>query len=125
MRLAIVGSSVTRVCFDYALTIFTSSDYELRIETKSTIKVADKGPTSFEPEDPAAVASKLLSLVGMEVSEAMAIETGLLMLRFDMNAELLAEPHVEYEAWSLSGPGGERVVCMPGGELAIWKRASD
>ena len=26
----------------------------------------------------------------------------------------------DYEAWSYDGPQGEKVICTPGGDLAIW-----
>ncbi|WP_330476282.1 DUF6188 family protein [Terrabacter sp. C0L_2] len=26
----------------------------------------------------------------------------------------------DYEAWQITGPAGERIVCTPGGELASW-----
>lgn len=36
------------------------------------------------------------------------------------SATLRVDPDPGYEAWELRGPGTEMVVCMPGGELAIW-----
>ena len=30
-----------------------------------------------------------------------------------------------HEAWQLSGPRGELVVCMPGGKLATWGPRDD
>ena len=34
MNLNLRGQAVTRVCFDAALTVLTSGDYELRVETE-------------------------------------------------------------------------------------------
>lgn len=25
-----------------------------------------------------------------------------------------------FEAWTIAGPGGLTIVCLPGGELAVW-----
>ncbi|HEX5144955.1 MAG TPA: DUF6188 family protein [Mycobacterium sp.] len=124
MRLAIENSAVTRICFDHALTILTSSGYELRIETRSTVEVAGKGSIAFEPDSPKQVAMYLVGLIGIEISEAVVADSGLLKLRFETDTELITEPHGAYEAWTMSGPGGESIVCMPGGELAIWKGQS-
>ena len=45
---------------------------------------------------------------------------GDLSVTFDDTSQLSVKAAAEYEAWQLSGPRGEMVVCMPGGELAIW-----
>jgi Family of unknown function (DUF6188) len=121
MRLAVVGSSVTRLCFDHALTILTSSNYEFRFETTSTFDLAGAGLVAFEPESPSEVAAKLLMLLDMEVTNAVADDSGFLRLQFGKNAELAAGPHDEYEAWTMSGPDGERIICKPGGGIATWK----
>lgn len=121
MRLAVVGSSVIRLCFDHALTILTSSSYEFRIETTSTFDLAGAGSIAFEPEGPGEVAAELLTLLDMEVTDAVVDDSGLLRLKFGENAQLATGPHDEYEAWTMSGPGGERVICKPGGGVTTWK----
>jgi len=30
-------------------------------------------------------------------------------------------PHPKYEAWDIAGPDKQLVVCLPGGQLAIWE----
>lgn len=49
---------------------------------------------------------------------------GTLLLNFAGGASVAVPPDVNYEAWSVIGPGNALVVCMPGtaGELAIWGR---
>lgn len=121
MRLAVVGSSVIRLCFDHALTILTSSYYEFRLETTSTFDLAGAGPVAFEPESPGEVAAELLTLLDMEVTDAVVDDSGLLRLQFGKNAELAIGAHDEYEAWTMNGPGGERAVCRPGGGISTWK----
>lgn len=55
-----------------------------------------------------------------KVREAQATDSGVLRLDFESgwSAEAAADP--DYEAWNVAGTGGLRVVCMPGGELAVW-----
>ncbi len=31
----------------------------------------------------------------------------------------------DYEPWELVGPGGVRVVSLPGGDLAVWRAEDD
>lgn len=50
---------------------------------------------------------------------------GDLSVLFDDASELSVGAAAEYEAWQLSGPRGEMVVCMPGGKLAIWGPRDD
>jgi len=49
---------------------------------------------------------------------------GTLLLNFAGGASVTVPPDVNYEAWSVNGPGNALVVCMPGtaGELAVWGR---
>jgi hypothetical protein len=68
--------------------------------------------------------SALLALRKRPVREiAFAAEEGALHIRFGEDAAIVVEADAQYEAWQLlfSDAGQElRVVCTPGGELAIW-----
>jgi hypothetical protein len=33
--------------------------------------------------------------------------------------------NLNIESWNVNGPHGEMVVCMPGGELAVWGRQQE
>ena len=61
-----------------------------------------------------------LDLFGARVLAAMAFKDGRLRLLFDGGDQLHVPPDSFYEAWSLSGPGTLRAVCLPRGGLAIW-----
>jgi Family of unknown function (DUF6188) len=47
------------------------------------------------------------------------------VVRFVGGNELRVPSSDDYEAWTLVGPDGLRLVSMPGGELAIWKPVRD
>mgnify|MGYP001608480272 CR=1 FL=1 len=36
------------------------------------------------------------------------------------NSKIIVNSHSDFEAWSIFSPEGLKVICMPGGELAIW-----
>ena len=125
MKLTWEGDSVISVCFDGAVTLQTSADYELRVETNAAIEIPGEAALAFDPERPGTVAARLVNLIGKRVSRAEATNTGVLDIHFDDRVQLVVPPNDNYEAWSISGPRQERIVCMPGGELAIWSKADN
>jgi hypothetical protein len=63
----------------------------------------------------------LFLLLHHVVIRAWAFKDGRLRLEVENTGILEIEPHPEYEAWSFVGEGGMRIVCLPGGELAVWE----
>lgn len=120
MNLNLRGQAVTRVCFDAALTVLTSGDCELRVETEAILQVAAGGHVSFDPESPEAAAPHLVRLFRDVIAEAEAGRAGELVIEFESGTKLTVLPDEEYEAWGMVGPQGKRVTCMPGGEIAMW-----
>ncbi|MEU6535121.1 DUF6188 family protein [Streptomyces sp. NPDC047000] len=120
MNLNLRGQAVTRVCFDAALTVLTSGDYELRVETEAILQVSAEDHVYFDPESPAVVASHLVGLVRDVITVAEAGSVGDLVIEFESGMKLTVLPDEEYEAWGIVGLKGKRVVCMPGGEIAVW-----
>jgi hypothetical protein len=62
----------------------------------------------------------VLDIVGKEV-KSVATAEGTLVLNFTDGGSLRCPPDDRYEAWEVVGGSPEHlVVCMPGGELAVW-----
>ncbi|MFC6020679.1 DUF6188 family protein [Plantactinospora solaniradicis] len=61
-----------------------------------------------------------LSLFGANILSAVAFKSGALRLVFGTGQHLNVKPHAQYEAWSARDVGTLRVVCQPGGGLAVW-----
>ncbi|WP_369243642.1 DUF6188 family protein [Streptomyces sp. R41] len=120
MDLELRGQSVDRVCLDSALTLFTSGDVEMRIETDATLMGADGIHVRFDPESPGPVAGRIVELLHSVISTASYSDAGVLSMSFEGGEELTAPPHDEYEAWGVVYPDGRRIVCVPDGEVAIW-----
>jgi hypothetical protein len=120
MDLGVRGQSVIRVCFDAAFTVLTTEDWELRVETEAVIRTPQGEVVRFDPESPDIAAIHLAHLVRDSVALAEAGTVGDLRMVFESGAQLTVAPDAEYEAWGLVGPKGSRVVCTPGGELALW-----
>lgn len=120
MDLNLRGQSVTHICFDAALTLLTSEDYEVRVETDASVQAPGGGHVLFDPESPGPTAAQLVSLVHDTITSAEVGSVGGLLISFESGAELAVAPDSDYEAWELVGPNRSRVVCMPGGEIARW-----
>jgi hypothetical protein len=114
------GQAVTRVCFDVALVILTSGDYELRVETEAVLQVSLGNDVTFDPESSDVVAAHLVRLVGDVIIVAEAGGAGDLVIEFESGMKLAVRPNDDYEAWGLVGREGRRIICMPGGEIAVW-----
>ncbi|MFC1436650.1 DUF6188 family protein [Streptacidiphilus sp. N1-10] len=61
-----------------------------------------------------------IGLFGARVLSAVASKTGSMRLVFDNGCHLNSRADPSFEAWEVRGPGGWRIVSMPGGELAVW-----
>jgi hypothetical protein len=54
------------------------------------------------------------------VTVATADDAGGLRIDLDGGARVLAEADPDYEAWTVAGPDGMKVVSLPGGGLSVW-----
>ena len=61
----------------------------------------------------------LLPLLNGDVTHVGVSDEGALSMTVD-GASVRCGAAPDFEAWNYTGPGGSRVVSMPGGGLAIW-----
>jgi hypothetical protein len=79
---------------------------------------ADVGPSVCADTEGAPLCME--ALVGRTVASVSTTDS-VLVLTFADGATLRCDPSAEYEAWQVVGGSPENlVVCMPGGELAVW-----
>jgi hypothetical protein len=79
---------------------------------------ADVGASIYEDREGRTVA--LSAIVGKVVVDT-STAGGTLVLSFADGSRLRSEPDANYEAWHVVGGTPQQlVVCMPGGELAVW-----
>jgi hypothetical protein len=120
MDLGLSGSTLVSQLVEYTVALHLSDGFFIRIESPFTLDLPDRS-ISLSPEDSSAESfAPLRDLVGRVVTESTVDDAGALTVAFEGDARLLVEPDSAYEAWTVSGPRGMMVVCMPGGELAIW-----
>ncbi|MGY4102596.1 DUF6188 family protein [Nocardia sp. R16R-3T] len=120
MDLPITGQRLSVAASEYMVGITTVGGFELQIEgdmaiessrgDRRTVHLAGGGGSQFDLE----------SELRGTITSAVVNSSGTLIIDLDSGNRLVVPPDDEYEAWTLVGPKGYRVVCMPHGELATW-----
>jgi hypothetical protein len=117
------GLPVTEICVGYHLILHLDSDarVDLGCPFKLTQGVGDGLQDVFLDPGRQDVAAAL-GLFGAKVLSAVAFKTGSLRLVFDNGCHLNSRADQSFEAWDVEalGPGGWRIIAMPGGKLAVW-----
>jgi len=117
MDLTLVGQRVTAQESGYTIALVFSGGYEVRIETPFLLRQpgGDLEVTPGETDPP--------DLIGRAVAVAYADDEGGLRIDFQDGSRLLVAADPDYEAWTVAGPDGLKVVSEPGGGLAVWSSA--
>ncbi|PKV82658.1 hypothetical protein BX283_0099 [Streptomyces sp. TLI_146] len=105
---------------DYQLGLRLGEGAEIIVEADAVMEHGGAGPMRpLVPERQEVAAA--LGLFGRVVTGAIAFKDGRLLVEFDQGARLTVAAAADFEAWNITGPDRVRVVCMPGGELVIWR----
>jgi Family of unknown function (DUF6188) len=123
--LDMTGAVVTQCRFDHAVTLLVDlspGSVELRIEQPMEFERAD-GTLGVPLQGTAAQMAPALELLQQEPTSLEAYKDGRLRVHFAGGGRLAVEADPDYEVWTLTGPGGLRLVCLPGGDLAVWTPA--
>jgi len=105
MTVDLTGQTLAAVSLDFTVTLTTEEGWDVAIEDETLAR-----------DD--TLAAALTRAVGQPIT-AFSIDHGTLSLDVG-DAHLRAAPDPTFEAWNVAGPDKQLVVCMPGGELAIW-----
>ncbi len=117
------GLRVEQLRVDYRLVLMLGDACELAVEQPGVVSVGgvrapDARPVPVVPETADVAAA--LPLLRATVLSSVAFKTGTLRVVFDSGHHLEVKPSADYEAWTGTGPGTAKWVCMPGGRLAVW-----
>ncbi len=118
------GQTISHQHFDYTMTLETDAGIELNVENDYTLHTADAA-WGISPEPVSTGSGQPTSLINRTISTATSDTTGALSISFTDGDRVTVEADPDYEAWSLAGPDGKKVVCLPGGELATWSGESE
>lgn len=120
MELELAGKTLNAVNIDYTVGLQLSEEYFIRIESPFKLILADSVVTLSPEEDAAPKFEPLTRLVGQQLAAANIAETGTLTVGFESGLSVVVDPDPHYEAWTVTGPNGLIIVCLPGGQLSVW-----
>jgi hypothetical protein len=120
MELPLAGRTVQAVQRSgYQLLLEFSGGYQLYVEVTCTVTTAGRS-VQLDPADLGAeLGADVLALVGQTVRTA-TTTGGALHVEFAGGLRIEVPADRRYEAWQLVGPDAYRVICIPGGDLAVW-----
>jgi hypothetical protein len=116
------GMKISQITVDCALTFSLEGQAVVVIESDATL--ADRpgrapGVQTVELHPGRQDVASALALYGATINSGVAFKNGTFRLVLD-HYQLTVRPDSRYEAWNVVGPGNLRLVCTPGGQLAIW-----
>ncbi|WP_425455348.1 DUF6188 family protein [Allorhizocola rhizosphaerae] len=123
LPLPLSNCDVAMLRIDYALTFVIGhvmGTFELRISSDFSY-YSQTGRVNLDPEDRPEELGPIIHLARSCIVSANASSGGSLSISFADGSWIDVPASEEFEAWQLSGPGGLRVISVPGGELAVWR----
>ena len=120
MDLGLTGQKLTKFDLGFTVRLEFSGGYDVQVETRFTVRTPEGDRPVVPGEDTDAASTVLGALAGRVVTVATADDAGGLRIDFDGGARVLAEADPDYEAWTVAGLGGMKVVSLPGGGLSVW-----
>ena len=120
MSVDVSGRALARVeAGEFALDLHIDAGWFVRIESDHELQRPGAAPLRSRDGEGDQIAAWLRGQIGRKIVAFDYGERADLVIGFPDGA-LRVPPDENYEAWSLVGPRKERVISMPGGELAIW-----
>jgi hypothetical protein len=120
VQIPIVSQSIVAVEFGFSLLLQVSEGYEIRVESAFQLNDPQRGRFDGIPDERLAADRVFETLVGRSIEEAQASEGGTLRLLLSGGATLTVPADSDFEAWTVAGPGGLKIVSEAGGGLAVW-----
>jgi|SRR6266511_3008946 len=116
------GRTVTRCLIDYSFGLVLDGEPSVEVSL-SYFRFRDRDGREhlLSAEADRRLLAPALACFGLTVAHAYAWRSGRLQLGFTDGTRVEADPHHEFEAWQVSGPGSVFVVSPAGGgEPAVW-----
>jgi hypothetical protein len=122
----LANSRLQMIQIDFRLSLLISNSIEdawIHIETEGKFR-SDLHEALFVPGN-AQTLAPLLCLFNTEVIDISITKVGKLIIKFERNCSLEVGPDQSYEAWQVSGSGGDEdkvmLVCGPGGKVTLFR----
>jgi hypothetical protein len=121
MDLGFAGQRILGHEFGWTIAFTISGGYEVRVESSMLLRVrgADHDVEPGTDGD----GTLLDALTGQTITVAGADSEGGLRIDLGDGSRILVQADPQFEAWTVAGPAGFKVVCGAGGELSVWRAA--
>jgi hypothetical protein len=118
----LAGKPVCRFQVDFQLTLefFEPEDEETIVWISGRFKLELEGQEYELSAEEREKIGPAFALFRQTVNSALAHKDGILEITFAGGGRLTVPANPNYEAWGVTGVRWLRVVCMPGGDLAVW-----
>lgn len=123
MYLPLTGQTMRTTSIDHVLNLSTDGGFRFEIEGDVHVRTRSEHMT-FAPSPSLDIADDIQKMLTGRIT-ASSVEKGTVRVTLDSGTVLEVRPHSTYEAWTLFGPDGFRMVCMPGGDVATWPAVQD
>lgn len=118
------GMTVSRVQLDWMVRLWTSGGGQFNLEGDVYVTHRGQAPVRIDTMQSVENPPKILAdLLGQEVTSVLVSPANDLAVNL-VDAQISCRVNLNIEAWTIHGPHREMVVCMPGGELAVWSPPS-
>ncbi|MGO4599029.1 DUF6188 family protein [Terrabacter sp. 2RAF25] len=117
--------TVSRVQLDWMVRLWTSGGGQFNLEGDVFVTHRGRPPVQVDISQSVETPPKVLAdLLGQEVTGVLVSRTNDLAINL-VDAQVSCRVDPAYESWTIHGPHRAMVVCMPGGELAVWSPPSE
>jgi hypothetical protein len=121
---AVPDADITRVSFDWAVTLAVGVDterVEIRIEGPFVVTTPDGADTQVLPEGDPTQLGPALTFVRTTVAQIDAAKSGHLVIELIDGTRLRVPGSDAYEPWQIAGPRGLKIVSTPDHSVSVWQ----
>lgn len=114
---------ITQCCVDFGFVVMSTDQdgtLEIRIEGPFVWQLGTGQPVKIDPEAETTEIGPALALFGRAIDRLTAMKDGALEILLTDGSSVAVPASETYEAWSIAGPRGSRIISTPGGTLAVW-----
>jgi hypothetical protein len=122
------GCTVIQCSIDWGFTLRLAREadtFEIRVEQPFTFTTSAGEILTVQPEEDPTTLGPVLTITRTSVVASHISSSGNLELCFADDSSMDVPPSADFEAWSLTGPHGLRIVCGPNGEITKWTPHQD
>jgi hypothetical protein len=120
MEIPLAGRNLTVVSTEYSLVLRSDNVFEIQVEGQVDFETLEGDRHSVAFDEDVDLDFDANTFFAGKVDFVSASLTGELTIGMESGNRATVAVDDDFESWTIVGPDGYRVVCMPGGELATW-----